>query len=59
MIMGKNDLTALIENGYRMKAELGERLTLITIDDAGHAVGLEKPEEVAEGTIDLLQKHPI
>ena len=44
MIMGKNDLTAPIENGYRMKAEHGERLTLITIDDAGHAVGLEKPK---------------
>ena len=42
-----------------MKAEHGERLTLITIDDAGHAVGLENPEEVAEGMIDFLQKHPI
>ena len=59
MIMGKNDLTAPIENGYRMRAEHGERLTLITIDDAGHAVGIEKPKEVAEGMIDFLQKHPI
>ena len=59
MIMGKNDLTAPIENGYRMKAEHGERLTLITIDDAGHAVGLEKPKEVAEVMIRFLQKHPI
>ncbi len=59
MIMGKNDLTAPIENGYRMKAEYGERLTLITIDDAGHAVGLEKPKEVAEVMIHFLQKHPI
>ena len=59
MIMGKNDMTAPIENGYRMKAEHGERLTLITIDDAGHAVGLEKPKEVAEVMIRFLQKHPI
>ena len=42
-----------------MKAERGERLTLITIDDAGHAVELEKPEKVAEGMINFLQKHPI
>jgi pimeloyl-ACP methyl ester carboxylesterase len=59
MIMGKNDLTAPIENGYRMKAEHGERLTLITIDDTGHAVGLEKPTEVAEVMIAFLQKHSI
>ena len=59
MIMGKNDLTAPIENSYLMKAEHGDRLTLIEIDDAGHAVGLEKPKEVAQGMIDFLQKHPI
>ena len=59
MIMGKNDLTAPIENGYLMKAEHGDRLTLIAIDDAGHAVGLEKPTKVAQGMINFLRKHPI
>ena len=57
--MGKNDLTAPIENGYLMKAEHGDRLTLIAIDDAGHAVGLEKPTKVAQGMINFLRKHPI
>ena len=59
MIMGVNDLTAPIENGYRMKAEHGDRLTLISIENAGHAVGLEKPKEVAEAMIEFLQKHAI
>ena len=59
MIMGEDDLTAPIENGYRMKAEHGDRLTLISVEKAGHAVGLEKPEEVAAAMIEFLQKHAI
>ena len=59
MIMGEDDLTAPIENGYRMKAEHGDRLTLISVEKAGHAVGLEKPEEVASAMIEFLQKHAI
>ena len=59
MIMGEDDLTAPIENGYRMKAEHEDRLTLISVEKAGHAVGLEKPEEVASAMIEFLQKHAI
>ena len=59
MIMGEDDLTAPIENGYRMKAEYEDRLTLISVEKAGHAVGLEKPEEVASAMIEFLQKHAI
>ena len=59
MIMGEDDLTAPIENGYRMKAEHEDRLTLISVEKAGHAVGLEKPEEVAAAMIEFLQKHAI
>ena len=59
MIMGVDDLTAPIENGYRMKAEHGDRLTLISIENAGHAVGLEKPKEVAEAMIEFIRKHAI
>ena len=59
MIMGEDDLTAPIENGYRMKAEYEDRLTLISVEKAGHAVGLEKPEEVAAAMIEFLQKHAI
>ncbi|MBE65398.1 MAG: hypothetical protein CMQ30_01845 [Gammaproteobacteria bacterium] len=59
MIMGVDDLTAPIENGYRMKAQHGDRLTLISVENAGHAVGLEKPKEVAEAMIEFLQKHAI
>ena len=59
MIMGTDDLTAPIENGYLMKAKHGDRLTLITVEKTGHAVGLEKPELVAKFMIQFLQKHPI
>lgn len=59
MVMGMDDLTAPIENGYRMKAEYGDRLTLIRVEKAGHAVGLEKPEVVAKAMIQFLKKNPI
>ena len=59
MIMGEDDLTAPIENGYRMKAEYEDRLTLISVEKAGHAVGLEKPEEVAAAMVEFLLKHAI
>ena len=59
MVMGTDDLTAPIENGYRMKAQYGDRLTLITVEEAGHAVGLEKPEVVAEAMAEFLKKNPI
>lgn len=59
MIMGVDDLTAPIQNGRLMKERLGERLTLIEVEDAGHAIGLEKPAVVATAMIQFLSQNPI
>lgn len=58
MVMGEDDLTAPVENGHIMKAEHGERLRLVIIPDAGHAVGLEKPAVTASAILDFLAEHP-
>ena len=58
MVMGEDDLTAPVENGHIMKAEHGERLHLVIIPDAGHAVGLEKPAATASAILDFLAEHP-
>lgn len=59
MVMGVDDLTAPIENGYIMQERLGERLQLVTVTGAGHAMGLEKPDIVANAMIQFLSQHPI
>lgn len=59
MVMGEDDLTAPIENGKIMKTKYGDRLTLVVIPEAGHAVGLEKPVETAAAIIEFLKNHPL
>ena len=59
MVMGEDDLTAPIENGKIMKTEYGDRLTLVVIPDAGHALGLEKPDETAAAIVEFLKNHPL
>lgn len=59
MVMGEDDLTAPIENGHIMKAEHGDRLTLVVVPGAGHAIGLEKPVETASAIVEFLKNHPL
>ena len=59
MVMGQDDMTAPIENGYVMKAEHGARLRLVVVPNAGHAIGLEKPAETATAIIQFLKDHPL
>lgn len=59
MVMGEDDLTAPIANGYRMKAEYGERVTLKVIPGGGHVVGLEKPHETAAAITAFLNRYPL
>ena len=42
-----------------MKTEYGDRLTLVVIPDAGHALGLEKPVETAAAIVEFLKNHPL
>jgi pimeloyl-ACP methyl ester carboxylesterase len=58
MVMGEDDLTAPIENGHIMRAEHGDRMSLVIISGAGHAIGLEKPKETVAAILSFLQSHP-
>ena len=59
IVQGVDDKTAPPENGRLMKEEFGDRITLVNLQAAGHAMGLEKPRETAEAILDFLGKHPI
>ncbi len=59
IIQGLDDKTAPPENGILMKEEFGERITLVNLPNAGHAMGLEKPAETASALISFLREHPI
>jgi pimeloyl-ACP methyl ester carboxylesterase len=45
------DEAAPVENGYLLKEELGDRVTIVDIPDAGHIQPLEAPGQVAEAII--------
>ena len=47
------------ENGSQMKLEFGERITLVALKAAGHAMELEKPRKTAAAIVWFLAKHPI
>lgn len=51
VIQGTKDEAAPVENGHLLKQELGERVTVIDIPNAGHLQPLEAPRPVAEATI--------
>ena len=55
MVMGEDDLTAPVENGYIMQERHGERMQLVVIPGAGHVVGLEKPAETASAIIAFIR----
>lgn len=40
-----------------MKAEMGDRVELIDIDGAGHAMLPEQPEKIAEAIVMFARKH--
>lgn len=54
VVQGLQDVIALPENGRSLKAEFGDRVTLVEIDGAGHALLPEKPEEIAKAVLDFI-----
>ena len=56
VVQGLQDAIALPENGRALKAELGERVTLVEIDGAGHALLPEQPDATAKAVLDYLSK---
>jgi len=57
VIQGLQDTVAPPENGRMMKAELGERVELLEIDGAGHALLPEQPEKIAAAIIAFARRH--
>jgi pimeloyl-ACP methyl ester carboxylesterase len=47
IVQGAEDVSAPPANGHLLKAEIGDRATLIDLPGIGHAVGVEGPEQVA------------
>jgi pimeloyl-ACP methyl ester carboxylesterase len=60
VIQGLQDTVALPENGRLLKAEFADRVPLIEIDCAGHALLPEQPDTVATKVVDFLRGfHPL
>ena len=57
MIQGKEDRCALPKNGYLLKEEYGDRITVIDIENAAHALLPEQPEVIAETVIKYLKNY--
>jgi pimeloyl-ACP methyl ester carboxylesterase len=57
VIQGLQDTVAPPENGRMMKAELGDRVELLDIDGAGHAVLPVQPEKIAAAVVAFARKH--
>ena len=59
IVQGLDDKTAPPENGELMKKEFAQRITLVNLADAGHLMGLEKPDETALAITTFLRQHSI
>src|SRR5205814_6051072 len=56
IIQGLQDIVAPPENGHMMKKELGDRVELIDIDGAGHALLPERPEAIAKAVVTFAKR---
>lgn len=54
IIQGLQDRLAVPANGRLLKEELGERVTLVELEGAGHALLPEQPEAIAAALIEFL-----
>jgi pimeloyl-ACP methyl ester carboxylesterase len=56
VIQGLQDTIAVPENGRQLKAAFSDRVELIEIDGAGHALLPEKPETIASAVLAFLRQ---
>jgi pimeloyl-ACP methyl ester carboxylesterase len=56
VVQGRQDIVAPPENGYQLKADVGDRATLVDIDNAGHALLFEQPAAIATAVLGFLAK---
>lgn len=57
VVQGLQDAVAPPENGRDLKEKLGDRVELVEINNAGHALLMEQPEQVASALISFLSRH--
>ncbi len=57
VVQALQDAVALPENGRALKTEFGNRVTLVEIENAGHAMLPEQPEEIAQAVLPFLHQH--
>jgi pimeloyl-ACP methyl ester carboxylesterase len=55
LLQGDSDAVAPQENADKMKEEFGDRVTVVTIPGAGHAMLPEQPEKIAEAVVTFLK----
>lgn len=48
ILWGKHDQVFPVELGHRLKRHLGENAELVIIENAGHALNIEKPKELCQ-----------
>jgi pimeloyl-ACP methyl ester carboxylesterase len=56
VVQGMQDVVAPPENGRMMKQEMGDRVALVDIDGASHAMLPEQPEKIAEAIVDFTRR---
>lgn len=56
IVQGLQDRVAPPENGRLLKRELGDRVTLVEIEGAGHALLPEQPAAIAEAVLSFLAR---
>jgi len=57
ILQGKEDRCAPPENGYLLKADFSDRVAVVDIDGAAHALLPEQPEVIAEQVIHYLKNY--
>lgn len=56
VVQGLQDTVALPENGRLLQSEFRDRVELIEIDGAGHALLPEKPDAIADAVLDFIKR---
>lgn len=56
IVQGLQDVVAPPENGRMLKEAEPDRVTLIELDGAGHALLPEKPTEIAQAVVEFLHR---
>jgi pimeloyl-ACP methyl ester carboxylesterase len=59
ILNGEYDVAAPVENATYMKKTYPDRVTLVVVPDAGHAMLAEQPAFIIEHVISYLDQHPI